>query len=414
MRPLLRLALLLLSLAALPLPAFARPRPRPPVTILVSIDGFRPDYLGRGATPRLDALAAAGASGPMRPSFPSKTFPNHWTLVTGLVPDHHGIVANAMEDAARPGKKFTMETDDPFWWSAAEPIWVAAEKAGVRTATMFWPGANVAVGGTATGHHGRIDGGTRPSNWQQYNEQVTSRERVAAVIDWLRRPPATRPRFLTLYFDAVDTAGHDGGPDGPELAPALREVDAAIGGLVDDLRALGQPANLVIVADHGMAATSDRRTVPIADLADPADLRLFESGPYAALYAVPGHEAALEARLLTPHPHVQCWRKAEIPPRFRYGANPRIPPYLCLAESGWLIVAKPSGKPFAEGNHGYDNQAPEMCALFIASGPAFRRGVRLVAFDNVDIYPLLRRLIGLPPTAMRDGTLAPLLPALRR
>ena len=413
MRLILRLALLLLAAAA---PSAASIAARPPVTILVSIDGFRPDYLARGATPRLNALAAAGASGPMRPSFPSKTFPNHWTLVTGLVPDHHGIVANAMEDAARPGETFTMSTDDPFWWSAAEPIWVAAERAGLRSATMFWPGANVAIGGHDTGSHHLVAGGTRPDDWQQFNQAVTSHQRVTAVIDWMRRPPATRPRFVTLYFDAVDTAGHDHGPAAPEMLPALREVDGAIGELIDQLHALRQSANLVIVADHGMAATSDTRTIPIADLADPGDLRLFESGPYAAIYAVPGHEAALERRLLGHHAHVDCWRKSEIPARFRYGTNPRIPPYLCLAEPRWLIVAKPPAKPFSEGNHGYDNQAPDMRALFIADGPAFHSGIRLAAFDNVDVdvYPLLRRLLGLPPKAGLDGTIAPLLPALRR
>src|SRR3546814_1507873 len=127
-----------------PLPALlasAEATPKPPVTILVSIDGFRADYLARGVTPRLGALAAAGVTAPMAPSFPSKTFPNHWTLVTGEVPDRHGIVANRMEDPARPGAIFTMASDDPFWWNAASPIWVDAEKAGIRTATMFWPGA---------------------------------------------------------------------------------------------------------------------------------------------------------------------------------------------------------------------------------------------------------------------------------
>ena len=117
---------------------------RAPVTILVSIDGFRPDYLDRGITPTLNALAAAGISASMRPSYPSKTFPNHWTLVTGLRPDRTGIVANKMLDASRPGETFTMASDDPFWWNAAEPIWVTAERAGIRTATGFWPGSNVA------------------------------------------------------------------------------------------------------------------------------------------------------------------------------------------------------------------------------------------------------------------------------
>ena len=382
---------------------------RAPVTILVSIDGFRPDYLDRGLTPRLAALARGGVTGPMIPSFPSKTFPNHWTLVTGLVPDRHGIVANTMEDAARPGETFTMATDDPFWWSAAEPIWVTAERAGIRTATMFWPGANVAWGGRITkgANHGLPAGGERPSDWSEFAQALTGGQRVAGVIDWLRRPAVTRPRLVTLYFDTVDSAGHDGGPDSPAVDTALREVDGAVGQLVDGLAELGQPANLVIVADHGMAATSSVRTVALDQVASPANYRVLETGPYASLFAVPGHEAALDKALLRPHPHMTCWRKANIPTRFHYGTNARVPPYLCLAEVGWLVVKSAPEKPFTGGNHGYDNQAAAMRALFIANGPAFRAGRRLQPFANTSVAPLLRDLLALPPGAGLDGSDAP-------
>jgi predicted AlkP superfamily pyrophosphatase or phosphodiesterase len=386
---------------------------RAPVTILISIDGFRADYLRRGHSPRLDALAAAGVSGPMRPSFPSKTFPNHWTIVTGDRPDRHGIVANRMEDADRPGETFTMESDDPFWWNAAPPIWVDAERAGMRTATMFWPGANVAWGGArASEWPNRISGGTRPHDWQQFNQFVSPRQRVDAIVDWLRRPAATRPAFLTLYFDTVDTAGHEFGPDDPRTAAAVAEIDRAIGRLADELAALGQPANLVIVADHGMAATSVERVIPVDRIADPADYRIIEHGPYASLEPTAGRDAALAAALLRPHAHMQCWRKGEIPARFHYGTHARIPPYLCLAETGWMIVPTLPVARLGAGNHGYDNAAPEMAALFIASGPAFRAGLSLPAFDNVDVYPLLARLIGVTPHPS-DGDPATLEGALR-
>ena len=155
---------------------------RAPVTILVSIDGFRPDYLDRGVTPNLNALAAAGISAAMRPSYPSKTFPNHWTLVTGLRPDRTGIVANKMFDAARPGEKFTMMSDDPFWWNAAEPIWVTAEKAGIHTATAFWPGSNVAWGGQ------------RAKEWPYELTGGVAATGLDAVQHGDRRPPASRCR----------------------------------------------------------------------------------------------------------------------------------------------------------------------------------------------------------------------------
>ncbi len=402
------------------LPGDVPPAPMPrtmgaPVTILVSLDGFRPDYLDRGVTPNLSALAAGGVISAMRPSFPSITFPNHWTLVTGKVPDHHGIVGNKMEDAARPGETFTMATDDPFWWSQAEPIWVTAEKAGVRTATMFWPGANVGWGGTPIpDSHGAIANATRPEDWQQFNQAVTGAQRVDAVIDWMRRPEATRPRFVTLYFDTVDSAGHAHGPQAPETTQAVAEVDAQIGRLVQGLRDLNRAANLVIVADHGMAATDAARTIAIDRVADPADYRLFESGPYATLYPVAGREAALAAALLKPQRHMTCWRKAGIPARFRYGTNPRIPPFLCLAEPGWMIVKTAATTAFHGGAHGYDNRAPDMAALFIANGPAFVGGKRLASFDNTDIAPLLRDLIGLPAGVGLDGDDTPFRQVLKR
>jgi predicted AlkP superfamily pyrophosphatase or phosphodiesterase len=399
-----------------PAPAATAPaEARAPVTILVSIDGFRPDYLQRGVTPVLSRLAAGGVTGPMHPSFPSKTFPNHWTLVTGLRPDRHGIVGNRMEDPADPTNVFTMESDDPAWWNAAEPIWVAAEKAGIRTATQFWPGSNVAIGGTRAAEWPHaIRGGTRPSDWQQYNEAISPTQRVNGILDWLRRPAAIRPRLLTLYFEAVDSAGHRFGPDSREVNEAAAGVDASIGALVEGLAAMGQPANLVIVADHGMAATSSSRTVALDKLADPTLYHIVEAGPYAVLTPLRGKTAAVEKALLKPHAHMECWRKGEIPARLHYGRNPRVPAILCLAEDGWQVLPTTPGRPQSGGSHGYDNMAPDMAALFIANGPAFAGGHTLPDFDNVDVYPLLRDLIGLPAVQNVDGTDAPFRSVLKR
>lgn len=388
---------------------------RAPVTILVSIDGFWAPYLQRGLSPNLARLAAGGAVASMRPSFPSKTFPNHWTLVTGVVPDRHGIVANSFTDPAHPGQRFTMSSDQPYWWDDAEPIWVTAERAGIATATMFWPGSNVAWGATGEGDEDHeAPKGVHPHDWQQYNKNVNDRQRVDSVIDWLRRPAASRPRFLTLYFDEVDTAGHEGGPDSAEVNRAIASVDQAIGRLITGLADLNQPANLVIVADHGMVATSSDRMVVLDRFLDRADYTLEEDGPFATIRATPGHEAALEAKLLGHRDHLDCWRKGEIPARFHYGRNPRIAPYFCLAEAGWTISAKPPEKPFAGGTHGYDNADPSMAALFIANGPAFRSGVTLAPFDNVAVAPLLRDLIGLPPGQGLDGNDRPFARAFKR
>jgi predicted AlkP superfamily pyrophosphatase or phosphodiesterase len=373
-----------------------KPVRREPVTILISIDGFRADYLGRGLTPTLSRLAKDGVSGPMRPSFPTKTFPNHYALVTGLHPDRHGIVGNKFEDPAHPDQSFSMaEHKGDFWWEEAEPIWTAAEKAGIRTAPIFWPGADVA-------NHG-----VRPGIWQHYDEDVSAHQRIDAAIDLLRRPESTRPRFLTLYFENVDTQGHHHGPDSPELAQALRDVDGDIAYLQTELSKIAQPANLVIVADHGMAATDPARVVMIRDIADPADFHVIEDGPYAAIAPLPGHETALAGRLLAPHAHATCYRKQDLPAHLRFGRNPRVAAFVCLAEAGWLLLDKLPAKGVDLGSHGYDNREPDMQALFIASGPAFKTRRALPVLDSVDVYPLLRDLLGLPPKSGIDGSDAP-------
>lgn len=385
-----------------------------PVTILVSIDGFRADYLDRGVTPNLGALAAIGISSAMRPSYPSKTFPNHWTLVTGLRPDRTGIVANKMLDASRPGDTFTMASDDPFWWNAAEPIWVTAEKAGIRTATAFWPGSNVAWGGERSKDWPNpMTGGTRPQDWLQFNQALSDRQRVDSVVDWLRRPAETRPRFVTLYFDEVDTAGHEYGPDDQRTTDAVANADKAIGRLRDELAKLGQPANLVIVADHGMAAISQDRLIVLDTFSNPDDYDVVEDGVYGSINPKAGKQAAVEKALLGAHgPHLDCYRKAEVPERLHYGKNPRVPAILCLPDAGWTVVVHPPKRKVEGGAHGYDNDAPEMRSLFIASGPAIKPIGKIPTFDNVDVAPLLRDLIGLPPGQGLDGGDAPFRGAL--
>lgn len=374
---------------------------RAPVTLLVSIDGFRPDYLDRGDTPVLSKLAAAGVRGSMQSSFPTKTFPNHYAIVTGLHPDRNGIVANRMEDPRRPDEVFTMANVDPFWWDEAEPVWVTAEKAGIRTATMFWPGSNAPVHGTY------------PSDWQQFAQAMPEKNRIAAIVDWLRRPVATRPRLLTLYFDSVDTAGHRFGPDSPEVRAAMRGVDARIGELMAELRELGQPVNLIVGADHGMAPIDAARTIDLSKLVPLDAVRVIEDGPYAAFHAQPGREAEVRAAFAKTVPHMQCWEKEKLPARLAYGRNPRVPPFICIADSGWMILARAPEYPIKGGAHGYDNADPLMRAGFIANGPAFREGQRIEG-RNVDIYPLVRNLIGLPDATDVDGSLAPFEPALRR
>lgn len=383
-----------------------RPTRRPVITILISIDGFRADYIDRGITPTLSSLAADGLRGAMRPSFPSKTFPNHQAIITGLRPDRNGIVGNRMTDPDHPGIRFTLASTEAFWWNEAEPIWAAAEKAGIPTGILFWPGSNVEIAGV------------RPSNWHQFNGAVTPAQRVDSLLDWVRRPAESRPAFLTLYFDDVDTAGHIYGPDAPETNATIARIDTQIGRLRDGLAAMNQPANLVIVADHGMAAISRDRIIPLHEQLSPDIADVIEEGPYSSINPKPGQEEALTRILLTPRPYMRCYRKGALPARLEYGKNPRVPAFVCLADTGWIIRATPPKDPDVAashgGNHGWDNMAPEMRAVFIANGPAFMAGKAMADFDNVDVEPMLRQIIGLPAhDEAIDGSAAPFRGLLR-
>lgn len=369
-----------------------------PLVILISIDGFHPDYLGRGVTPTLSALAADGASGPMRPSFPSVTFPNHYTLVTGLHPDNHGIVSNSMMDAELG--RFTMASLETRWWDQAEPIWVTVEKAGLTSATMFWPGSESVIRGE------------RPTWFRPFDQSVSGDARVDQLLSWLDSTP--RPDFATLYFDIVDSAGHRHGPDAAETDAASASADASISRLIAGLEARGlrRDTVLVIVSDHGMAATSPERVMYVDDLVPADALGFTYTGAAAFFDPVPGREAEVEAAMVKRHPHGECWRKADVPARLAYGANARVAAIVCVADVGWLFAMR-AGPVARPGTHGYDNAAPEMQALFIAHGPGIARGVTLRDLDSVDVQPLLGRLLGLAVPA-GDGRAADTLPAMAR
>jgi predicted AlkP superfamily pyrophosphatase or phosphodiesterase len=370
--------------------AAARPTP----LLLVSIDGYRADYLERGLSPTLAALARDGVRAAMQPSFPSLTFPNHYTLVTGLRPDHHGIVNNTMYDAQLG--KFTLSNrkavSDGRWWAQGTPLWETADRYGLLTATMFWPGSEADI-------HGR-----HPDYWKPYDGTIKPDERVDQVLAWLDLPPDRRPSFLTLYFDAVDHAGHSYGPDSPQVDAALRETDQALARLVQGLKARGllDRINLIVLADHGMVSTPLANSVLIERQIDLDQVQVVSLGVLAGFNPKPGHDfAAIEAKLERPHPHMQCWDKGRVPARLAYGRHPRVPQLLCLANLGWRIttaeyLASHAGH-VSLGEHGYDNAAPQMRAVFVARGPAFREGATVPTFPNVDVYPLMAHLLGVRP-----------------
>ncbi|KAF1689239.1 ectonucleotide pyrophosphatase/phosphodiesterase [Pseudoxanthomonas koreensis] len=402
---------LLLPLCACSAPA---PRSTPPVAdappaalLLVSIDGLRADALGRGDTPNLDRLAAGGVRARwMRPSYPVLTFPNHYTLVTGLRPDHHGIVHNTMHDPELGGFKLSDReaVGEARWWGG-EPLWNGARKAGLGAATMFWPGSEAPIQGL------------HPQRWMPFDAAMPSQARADQVLAWLAEPAATRPRLVTLYFDAVDSAGHAHGPASAQVRAAIRETDAALGHLFDGLAALDLPGgiDIVVVSDHGMAAVAPDHQVAVEDMVAPEQARVVSIGQVVGIEPLPGQADAVERRLLGAHERFDCWRKGELPARWHYGSHPRIPPIVCQMHEGWdalpraYLAHRREAGP--RGSHGFDPELPSMRAVFVAAGPSFREGMVLPPFDNVDVYPLLAQLLGIPP-APNDGDPRTLLPAL--
>ncbi|HYL31233.1 MAG TPA: ectonucleotide pyrophosphatase/phosphodiesterase [Gemmatimonadales bacterium] len=389
--------------APTPAPAAARAPAPPEAVLLVSIDGFRADYLDRPEAARLRGLAAQGVRARwLTPVFPSKTFPNHYSIVTGLYPEHHGIVSNTILDP-ETGRWFRISdahaVRDSSWWGG-EPIWVTAVKQGLRSATFFWPGSEAAIEGV------------RPTYWERYDARLPDAERVRRVLDWLSLPPERAPSLVTLYFSEVDHAGHEFGPDAPETDSAIAHVDSAVGMLLAglDARGLSGRVDVIVVSDHGMAPLSPDRTIYLGDYLDLAGVTVVEASPVAALVPPPGREEDVYERLRGADPHLAVYRRSETPPRWHYRDNPRIPPILAVADEGWRISTRSRPKGAAggwipeRGTHGYDPAAPSMRALFIARGPSFPQGVVVPPFTNIHLYALMTHLLGLVPVP-NDGSL---------
>ena len=369
-----------------------------PTLILVSLDGFRWDYLDKVETPNLRALAAEGvrADG-LIPVFPSKTFPSHYSIVTGLYPARHGIWSNEMRDAElgefQLGDREAIE--DARWWGG-EPIWVTAEKQGVTSAIMFWPGSEAAIGGV------------RPSEWRRFDSSLPFETRVAGVLEWLDRPIAERPRLLALYMEEPNDTSHDRGPEAEETFAAAREVDARIGDLLAGLeqRGLRDEVQLMIVADHGMAEVAPERVVVLDDYVTLEDGELFEQGALLQIFPNEHRERQIYDALKGAHPSLDVYLRDEIPERFRLRGNPRLPPILGIPDVGWEVFTRDHFESIRHdmlrGDHGQDPRDERMHGLFIATGPAFRRGLRVDRFESVHLYHLMATVLGLKP-APNDG-----------
>ncbi len=392
------------------LPVAAQPRPITdlrPTVILISLDGFRYDYLERYEPQHLNTLARTGVRARwMVPSFPSKTFPNYYTIATGLYPQNHGIVENNIYDPDF-GAVFSLsdrqEVENGRWW-LGEPIWVTAEKQGQRAGAFFYPGTEAEIAGT------------RPSFWKHYDSKVSNDQRVDTVLSWLDLPADQRPTFISIYFSDTDDAGHAHGPISPETKQAVLDLDREIGRLLAGLktRDILDRANLIIVSDHGMASVNWRHAILLDEMFDPQMAeRIFWTREIVSIFPKPGKEEEIYRSLKRSlPPQARVYRKAEMPARFHYSTSRRIAPLLVLPHEGWILTnrkafaeMRTNGDENSKGGHGYDNRLRSMRAIFIAHGQAFKKSRTVPPFENIQVYNLMTKILGLKP-APNDGNYA--------
>lgn len=372
-----------------------------PTVILISMDGFRWDYLDRADTPNFDKLVKNGVKAKsLIPILPSKTFPNHYTIVTGLYAENHGIVSNSMYDPEFDARFWIGQGSAPVresrWWGG-EPIWVTVEKQGQVAAAMFWPGSETIIQGV------------QPSFWYVYDESITNEERVDQVLSWLELPSDERPTLITLYFSDTDNAGHDYGPNSPEVEMTVENLDKLMGRLLSGLESRGliNIVNILIVSDHGMAQLSRDRIIFLDDYINVEAATIVDWLP-AAIWPNKGKEDELFTALFEAHPKLTVYRKEEIPDRYHYRNNRRIAPIIAIPEVGWSVTTHEyfDSHPdrYTGGTHGYDPINKSMHAIFIASGPAFKKGVSGPSFTNIHIYSLIAEILSLEP-APTDGSI---------
>jgi predicted AlkP superfamily pyrophosphatase or phosphodiesterase len=370
-----------------------------PYVILVSLDGFRYDYAQKYGAKNLLAMAERGASAPegMIPVWPSLTFPNHLSIATGLYPEHHGIVSNKFYDPARKQKYTYVKAGDDGSWYGGVPLWSLAEKQGMRAASMFWPGSEGEIAGE------------RPSYYLAWDSKMDQPKEVDQVLAWLRLPEETRPHFITLYYYQVDHAGHDFGPDAPETIAEVRRLDEMVGRLVDGLKELPLRVDVIVVSDHGMAATQG----PFVFLDKWADLKDVTAVNDLLYPPDEGTAQRLYKQLEHASDKFKVYRRKKLPKEFHAGENARLGDPVVVANGPYEIRAnkaqldKPTDEP-KKGMHGIEPwRFKQMHASFYAAGPDIRAGVKVEPFENVDLYPLIARILGLKIEKI-DGTIEPL------
>lgn len=369
--------------------------------LLISFDGFRYDYLDMAPTPNFDSLTASGVKAEgLIPVFPTKTFPNHYSIATGLYPEHTGLVANTMYDPEF-GEWYRISdreaVENPKWYGG-EPIWNTAEKQGLKAGTMFW------VGSEANIQH------MRPTYWKPFKGSMPGKARIDTVVKWMTYPGKKAVDFATLYFEFVDGAGHDYGLESDSLKLAIQQADSLMGYLKKRLKETDKwdDVNLIVLSDHGMIDLSAEQTIWLDSIVNMDDIDRIVRAPVTMIQPKEGKTGEMYQTLKTSEDHYRVYKKEELPARYHLKNHRRVPEIVVVADLGYTILEKKYRSRFLQSlpsaTHGYDNKEKAMQALFIARGPAFKSGKVIPEFQNIHIYELISYLIEVKP-APNNGSL---------
>ncbi|MEA3317381.1 MAG: ectonucleotide pyrophosphatase/phosphodiesterase [Bacteroidota bacterium] len=368
-----------------------------PYLVMLSLDGFRWDYPEKANTPNFDYIEEIGVrADAIIPCFPTKTFPNHYSMATGLYPDNHGIILNSFyapdidKNYAIRNKKAVLNPDFYF----GEPIWVTAEKQGIKSASYFWVGSE-------TNHEGIL-----PSYHYAYKGSVPFEERLDGVIKWLKLPKNERPHLVLWYIQEPDSKGHEVGPNHPELISMVEYLDSIVGAFNKKIAnlAIADKVNIIITSDHGMGEISKDRTVYLFDLFDKKWCEHIDGGNPAYSIDVKDEYYDTVYNALSSNENITVWKKENAPERLHYGSSIRVKDFIVVADSSWSLLKSSNQKAYSGGTHGYDNKNTDMHAIFYAYGPAFKNNYKHHSINNIDIYPLICNILNLKPAKI-DGDL---------
>ena len=371
-----------------------------PYVVMVSFDGFRYDYVEKYAPKNIRKFIKKGAAATkMLPSFPSKTFPNHYTLVTGLYPVHHGLVDNTFYDPGRDTFYSIRQRDkveDPYYYGGL-PIWQLVQQNGMKSASYFWVGSETAIGGKY------------PDYYHRFDDTVPHKQRIQAVFDWLNLPEAERPHLMTVYFSMVDTKGHEYGPNAPQTRDAVMEADSLVGMLMKGLKNINLPVNVILTADHGMYEMQNEpdKFIYSEDLLaglNKEDFIFVNNGTHANIFLKnKSKEEEIFRAITDKEANFKIYKKAEIPEKLHFSDHPRIGDLFFIASPGYSFYSRETmaKKPETRkvwGVHGFDPYiTPEMGAIFYAKGPNIKKKARIPEFQNIHVYPFVATLLGINP-----------------